>query len=133
MNRTRIASLVGAAALALSVTAAMGLPAQAKDGGTESAHGSCSADSTWKLNATGHGDNIKIKAKVATGVAGETWTYSISDNGTEVAAGDATTNKDGKLKAKVLTANLDGTDTIDATATNTVTGETCAGEVVFDK
>jgi len=130
MNRTRIASLAGAAALALSVTAAMGLPAQAKNSGTQQASGTCSATSTWKLSAHSHKDGIALQAKVRTDTGNEMWTYSISDNAVEVVAGDVTTNEGGNLKVKTMIADLEGTDTIDFTATDSVTGETCTGEVV---
>jgi len=133
MKRSGIIRLAGAATLALGISAAMGMPAQAKGGSTESAHGDCSATSTWKLNASGKKDSITVKAKVATDVAGETWSYTLADNGAPVAAGDATTNKNGKFKAKASIPNLEGTDTLDFTATDSVTGETCVGQVVFEK
>lgn len=37
----RVARIAGTAALAIGVSVAMGLPAQAKDGSTASTHGSC--------------------------------------------------------------------------------------------
>ena len=67
-----------------------------------------------------------------TGVSGEAWTFSIADNGTTVAEGDATTGADGKLKGAFTFPNLDGTDTIDLTATDTVTGETCSAQLVLE-
>ena len=130
----KLSRAAGALTLAIGFAAAMGLPAQAKAGGGESAHGTCSATSTWKLNASGgKKDTIKVKAKVDSGVAGELWLWTVSDNGSEVAAGESTTDGDGKFKVKQTIADLEGDDTISFTATDTVTGETCIGEVVFDK
>ncbi len=110
---------------------ALGLPAQAKDGGDASTHGSCSGTSTYKVLANGHKDSIVVKAKVATNIAGETWSYTIADNGTTVAAGDVTTTKNGRLDVRQSIPNLEGSDTIDLAAIDSVTGETCTAEVVF--
>jgi hypothetical protein len=129
MNRT-IVRMSGVAALALGASIALGLPAQA--GESTSTHGSCSATSTYKVKATAKKNTIVVKAQVKTGVAGEAWTFSIADNGTPVAEGDATTGPDGKLKGSFKFANLDGTDTIDLTATDTVTGETCSAQLVLE-
>ena len=130
MNRTHIV-LAGGASLALGLTVALGLPAQAKGGSTAQSHGDCSADSSYKLNASGHKDSIKVKAKLKTESGGEMWTYTIADNGSEVVAGDATTSKNGKLSVGQSIPNLDGADTIDFTATDSVTGETCVAQVVL--
>jgi hypothetical protein len=125
--------LAGAAALTLGVSVAMGLPAaQAKGGSGTESHGSCSATSTYKLNVNEKKGSIVIKAKVNGGVANETWTYSIADNGTTVVADEATTDSNGKFKVKQSIPNLDGTDTVDFSAVDTVTGESCTAEVVVD-
>jgi len=131
MNRTGMVRLAGGAALALGLSAALGLPAQAKDGSTAQSHGSCSATSSYKLVASGHKDSIVVKAKVKTDVGGEMWTYTIADNGTEVVAGDGTTSKNGKLSVRQSIPNLDGADTIDFIATDSVTGETCIAQVTL--
>jgi hypothetical protein len=57
---------------------------------------------------------------------------SIADNGTTVAEGDATTNEDGNLMGTFKISNLEGTDTIDLLATDTVTGETCFTQLVLE-
>ena len=132
MNRNHLARVAGAMSLAIAFAAVTGLPAQAKSG--ESAKGACSATSTWKLSAdSAKTDSIKVKAKVASGVTGELWLWAISDNGSDVATGESTTDTNGKFKVKQTIADLEGDDTIGFTSTNTVTGETCTGEVVFDK
>lgn len=130
MTRTALTRVAGAASLALGLSLALGMPAQAK-GGDASTHGSCSATSTYKVLATGHKDTIRVKAQVKTDAAGELWTFDVSDNGSSVATGDGTTAKNGKLKVKASIPNLEGTDTIGFTATDSVTGETCTAEVAF--
>jgi len=124
--------LAGAAALTLGVSMAIALPAQAKGASPMDTHGTCSATSTYKVSVNEKKDTLVIKAKINGGVAGETWTYSIADNGTTVVEGEATTDGDGKIKGKFVIANLDGTDTLDLAATDTVTGETCTAQVVID-
>ncbi len=131
MNR-RIVRLAGVGAIALGASVALGLPAQAQVSGSTSTHGDCSATSTYKVKATVKKDTIVVKTQIATGVGGEAWTYSIADNGTTVIAGDATTAGNGKLKGKFVIANLDGTDTLDLSATDTVTGETCTAQLVLE-
>jgi len=127
-----VVRLAGAAALAFGLSAALSLPAQASNSGSEKSNGTCSATSTANLSASVHKKGIKVQAKVKTDVAGEAWTYSLSDNAVVVASGDATTNEDGNFKVKTTIPNLEGTDTIDLIATDTVTGETCTAEVVVD-
>ena len=131
MNRAHLVRATGGAALAVGLVVALGLPAQAKGGSTASTHGDCSATSSYKVGASGHKDEIVVKAKVKTDTGGELWTYTIADNGSDVAAGDATTSKNGKLTLRQSIPNLDGADTIDLTATDSVTGETCMAEVVL--
>ncbi len=130
MTRSTTIRAAGAAALALGVSVSLALPAQAKDG-AGSTHGSCSGTSTYKVVASGHKDSIVVKAKIATDVGGEAWAYGIADNGTTVVAGDATTRKNGKLVVRQSIPNLEGTDTIDYTATDSVTGETCSAAVAL--
>jgi hypothetical protein len=71
-----------------------------------------------------------VKAKVVTGTAGELWAWELSDNGTVVAADATATNDNGKLVVRQKIPNLEGADTIDFTAVDTVTGEICTAEAV---
>jgi hypothetical protein len=131
MNRTSLLPIAGVAALTFGASIALGLPAQAKSASTASTHGSCSATSTYKINANGHQDMVVVKAKIKTDTGGEAWSYSIADNGATVVSGDATTAKNGKLRIRESIPNLDGPDTVDLTATDSVTGETCMAEVTL--
>jgi predicted secreted protein len=130
MHGTGIVRLAGVAAVALGVSVVLSLPAQAAS--STSSHGTCSGTSTTKVKATVKGDAIVVKAKVATDVAAEAWSYSIADNGSTVVADVATTGSDGKFKVKATIPNLEGTDTVDVTATDSVTGETCTAEAVLE-
>lgn len=133
MNRSGIARVGGAAALVLGASVAMGLPAQAsEDGGSGTTQGTCSGDSSLKVQVQTKKDQLVIKAKVKGGVAGETWTYVIADNGTEVVGGDETSRKNGKFVVRESFPNLEGTDTINFTITDTATGETCTAEITYN-
>lgn len=131
MKKTMTTRVAVASSLALGVAVALGAPAMAKEGGAQSTHGHCSDTSTYKVAANGHKDSIRVKAQLKTPTAGDDWSYTVNDNGTQQAAGDATTAKNGKLKLKVMIPNADGVDTIDFAATDTVSGETCSAEVVY--
>ena len=129
MHGTRMARLAGAAAVALGMSAVLSLPAQAA---SSDAKGTCSGTSTTKVKADVKKDTIVVKAKVATDVAGELWVYAIADNSVPVATGEETTGSNGKFKVKAKIANLEGTDTIDFSAIDSVTGETCTAQVVLE-
>lgn len=124
--------LAGAAALSLGLAVALGAPALANNGGhgNKPVKGVCSGSSSLKLATSNHGKGIKVTAKIKTGVAGEAWDWSISDNGTTVAADQSTTNKNDKLVVRQQISKQDGANTIDFAATDTVTGETCTAEAV---
>jgi hypothetical protein len=133
MKKIAIAQLGGVAALALGASVAMGLPAQAAgaDGGTTK--GTCSGDSSIKVQVTSHKDELVIKAKLSGGHKGDTVTYVIADNGTQVVTGDQNTSKNGKTTIRESIPNLDGTDTIDFTSLDAATGETCTAQVVYNR
>lgn len=132
MNRSGIARVGGAAALVLGASVAFGLPAQAADDGNGSTRGTCSGDSSLKVQVQTKKDQLVIKAKVTGGMAGDTWTYVITDNGTEVVVGDETSGKNGKFIIRESIPNLEGTDTINFTTTDSVTGEVCTADISYD-
>lgn len=91
--------------------------------------GQCSADSVWRLRVRVKDDRSRIKFQVKTGVAGESWTYAITDNGTEVAAGTRSTHGvsgDFTVQHKRRSGGAGGHD-VTAVAENPSTGETCSG------
>lgn len=129
MNRMTISRIGGAAAIALCFGVAMGAPAQAKTV-APSATGTCSGSSTVKIHTSEHKKGIKVRAQVKTGTAGELWMWALTDNGTTVNADETATGHNGKLVVRETIPNLDGPDTIDFAAVDTVTGETCTVETV---
>src|SRR4051812_32101052 len=100
-NSTRLA---GAAALSVGLAVALGAPALANHG-SPPVKGSCSGTSTIKLFTSEHKKGIKVQAQIKTGVAGETWDWAITDNGTTVAADQSMTNDDGRLVVRVTVPN----------------------------
>lgn len=91
--------------------------------------GQCSADSVWRLRVRVKDDRSRIKFQVKTGVAGESWTYAITDNGAEVAAGTRRTHGrsgDFTIQHKRRSGGS-GSHEVTAVAENTTTGETCSG------
>jgi hypothetical protein len=130
MHPKKIARIAGAASIALCLGISFESSAQAHSAGPATGHkGTCSATSTVKLAVSGHKKGNKVTAQVKTDVANEAWDWSISDNGTTVANDESSTRKNDKLVVRQTLANLDGTDTVDFTATDSVTGETCTAEV----
>jgi hypothetical protein len=129
MQKSTVTRRVGTIGLGLGLAAALGTPAFANHG-SPPVKGTCSGSSTVKLYTSEHGKGIKVTAKIKTGVAGEAWDWTISDNGSTVAADESVTNADNKLIVRATVPNLEGSDTIDFSATDTVTGEVCTAEDV---
>lgn len=129
MKRSTITRVASVASLGLGLALTLGAPAMASHA-NKPVHGTCSADSSVTLKTNVQKKGIKVHAQVKTAVAGEAWDWSMSDNGTTVAADQSLTDDDGNLNVKATIANLDGSDTIDFAATDTVTGETCTAEAV---
>lgn len=91
--------------------------------------GQCSVDSVWRLRVRVKDDRSRIKFQVKTGVAGESWTYAITDNGVEVAAGTRMTHGvsgDFNVQHKRRDGGA-GAHDVTAVAENTSTGEACSG------
>ena len=127
--RTAVASAValglfgGAAAFAPSALASHG-------GGGVRAHGNCSATSTWKLKAKGDDGALEVEAEVDSNVVGQTWMWSIADNGTVAKSGKSTTKApSGSFSVNRTIPNIAGTDAVAFDAKNKKTGETCSGSV----
>jgi hypothetical protein len=135
MHKKAFSGLAAAAAMAAALGFAMAPAASAHGTGNSKAHGDCSAGSTWYLKADGNrggeGHTVEVKFRISTAMGGEVWDWQISDNGTVAATGESTTDSNGNFQEKQSIPNLKGPDTVDLLATNTVTGETCMGEVVL--
>ncbi|MEY2422099.1 MAG: hypothetical protein QOI95_2166 [Acidimicrobiaceae bacterium] len=95
--------------------------------------GKCSAASTFKLKLQ-QDDRGRLEAEyeVDQNVNGAAWDVTLTDNGTQVFAGEAVTKApSGSFDVKVRFANNPGADTLAAHATNPATGETCGGTVTL--
>jgi len=124
--RLVLAGLV-AAGMVMSAPAAF---AKGGGGGGVQASGSCSASSTWKLQATPEHSKIQVEFEVDQNKKGDIWDVTITDNGQPVFQGPKKTHgPSGSFTVRKKTANLPGTDQFQADATNRSTGETCSGSV----
>jgi hypothetical protein len=124
-------------AVASSILVALGAatiaPAMASGGGREvDRSGNCSASTDWKLKAKSDDGRIQVEAEIDSNVNGQVWTWRILHNGGVSAKGRATTQApSGSFEVRRLLVNTAGTDNIGIRSTNTVTGETCAGNLRF--
>jgi hypothetical protein len=107
-------------------------PAQAKSPRAEQ-RGKCSVASTFKLKLKPE-DRGRLEAEyeVDQNKNGVTWNVTLTDNGTQVFAGQATTKApSGSFEVNIRIPNKPGADTLVAQATNPATGETCGGSVTL--
>lgn len=137
MTRTRRTAR-RTAAVTVALTALAGLTAiaptaQASGGskGVES-RGACTGSATWKLKAKPDNGKIELELEVDSNKVGQTWAVRITDNGTQVFAGNRkTTAPSGSFSVNLLVANRAGSDAFKATASNAATGKSCTGRVTL--
>jgi hypothetical protein len=120
-----VATLVGAAVV-LPMT-----PASAADSVTRS--GACTATSTWTMRAAeAEGDVAALRLTVDSRRAGQTWSVTLSRQGTQFFSTQRTTDGAGNV---VLTRNAREANGVDdaytARARNLRTGEVCSARVVL--
>ena len=144
MNKKSLTFLAMGVATTCGLGIALAMPASADHGGGSSRQGHCSMRSTWELKASNDGDGlrrddhghhhgIEVEFRIRTGNdRGDLWTWMISDNGSVVKQGDAHARRgDDSVERRPNIPNLNGPDTIVLNATDTVSGETCQGQVVM--
>jgi hypothetical protein len=126
------------AAATSSIVLALGavtiLPAAASHGGGGGVEqrGNCSGSTDWDLKAKAEDGRIEVEAEIDSNVNGQVWTWRILHNGGVSAKGRSTTHApSGSFEIRRLLVNSPGTDAIGLRSTNTVTGETCAGNLQF--
>jgi hypothetical protein len=131
MRKTTLTGL--AAAVALTTGVGLVSPALAHNTGNSKDSGTCSMGSTWYLmadsNRGGEGHTVEVKFRIRSADGGQAWDWQILDNGTEEASGQSTSKSNGTVQEKVSVHNQEGPDQITLVATNSVTGETCTGDV----
>lgn len=118
----------------LATTLGLGLvlapSAVASGGGGVRASGSCSSGATWNLKAKHDNGVIDVEGEVDANRAGQAWKWSISDNGTVVRSGSATTTApSGSFSVTRRIGNRAGADHIVFRANRPATGQTCRGAV----
>ena len=120
---------VGAAAIAAAMLLALGAPRALAVKRT----GSCSlgeADYTLTV-VRNDATTLRVRFAVSNSTFGQTWQLFGSDNGSRIFAVARVASLTGTAKVTKLIADRVGTDAVKATASNTLTGETCQGSVSF--
>jgi hypothetical protein len=126
MNKV-LASISVGTLLALAVP---GVAGASHGGGGKTVKGTCSASSSSKIKVNADDSRIETEFEVDSNQVGQVWKVTLSDNGTVVAKGKATTAApSGSFEFRRRIANQAGTDTITANAKNKATGETCSATV----
>jgi hypothetical protein len=129
MNITH--SLVPATVAVTAVLVAVGSPATAKDkDGRVSASGSCSSGATWKVKASPEDGRLEAEGEVDSNRAGQTWWWSLKQNGTGIANSKSRTKgRSGSFEVRKVTRDRSGTDTFVFTARRSGTSVVCRGVV----
>jgi hypothetical protein len=123
VKTARMVILAGVLALTMAAT----LPASAK-GAAVTRHGSCSANSHWKLKLSPDDARLEVQFEVDSNVNGQIWHVRILKNGSQILSGDRMTHApSGSFEVRKLTSNPAGRDTFQARAVNARSGETCVG------
>lgn len=126
MGTTKITLAVIALVAALSVAST----ASAKGGDGQTVSGTCTAASTSKLQVKSDDRRLEVEFEVDSNVRGQVWNVVLQDNGsTFFHKKRKTKGLSGSFEAKAKPTNQAGTDAIQATATNAVTGESCTASL----
>ena len=119
--------LAGAIALgALGVV----VPASARPGDVVTS-GACHGRAEWRMRGRIAHGNVKVRYVVDADIPGLTWLVRISANNVLLFNGSRVTDSSGDFEVRIRKEDRLGTDAFDATATNTTTGETCAGNLTI--
>jgi hypothetical protein len=121
----------GVAVAALTLGAVSASPASAKDGdGRVERRGACSSGAVWKLKGKHDDGRLEVELEVDSNRNGQAWNVVLTDNGTAVYRGThRTVAPSGSFEVERRIADRAGSDVIRATATNSATGQRCAGSV----
>lgn len=106
-------------------------PAVAKDG-DQIRRGTCSGSALWKVKASSEGQRLEFEGEVDSNRAGQTWRWTLTQNGVKVASGTkTTTGRSGSFSVARLVPNTRGADRLGFSAVRPLTGQSCRGSVVF--
>jgi len=136
MNLTKTTRRIAAtSSIVLAFGAVTVLPAAAAHGGgghEVERRGNCAGSTDWKLKAKSDDGRIEVEAEIDSGVSGQVWVWRILHNGGVSAKGRATTKPpSGSYEVRRLLIDASGVDRIGIRSTNTVTLESCAGNLRF--
>ena len=88
--------------------------------------GTCTAASTSSLKVKSDDRRLEVEFEVDSNIRRQSWNVVLQDNGsTFLSKTRKTKGPSGSFEARSRPANRAGTDTIQATATNGATGESC--------
>lgn len=125
MQKTRVTIAV----LTLTAALAVGSTASAKSG-DQTVSGACTATSAAKLKVGPRDRRLKVEFEVDSDVKGQTWNVVMKDNGSTFSRQvRKTKGLSGSFEARAKTANQAGADLIEASATNSATGESCTASL----
>ena len=114
------------ALLALVAALAVASTASAKGGG-QTVSGTCTGTSTSKLKVKPDDGRLEVEFEVDSNVRRQVWNVTLMDNGSVFRQRTyKTKGPSGSFEAKGRPADRAGADTIQATATNSATGESCS-------
>jgi hypothetical protein len=92
--------------------------------------GDCTGSATWKLKVKTDDGRLEVEGEVDSNQVGQTWDWTISDNGSTVAQGASTTTaRSGSFSVERKIANRSGADRIVFRATNG--DQACQGALTF--
>jgi hypothetical protein len=95
--------------------------------------GSCSlGDASYTLTVVRYdATRLRVRFVISNSTLGQTWQLFGSDNGSRIFAVARVVVLGGTAKVTKLIPDLAGTDAVKATASDSLTGETCQGSVSF--
>jgi hypothetical protein len=130
----RLTLLLATATLLLATALAGWTPAaEAHDGGGGGGDevirtGNCSGRADWKLKAKARDGGFEVEYEVDSNRVGQTWHYTLRQNGTVRAQGNRVTRgPSGSFSVERRMPNTAGRDSFVGTARNLRTGQTCSG------
>ena len=93
--------------------------------------GACSTGS-WKLKAKAEDRRIEVELELDTNRVGQTWRYSVTDNGVALWSGSGiTAAPSGSFEVRRVVTNRAGSDVLRATLTNARTGAVCRAALTY--
>ncbi len=123
-------TLTAAVAITLGAGLVLAPSASASGGNAVRAAGSCSAGATWHVKAKHDNSRIEVEGQVDSNRAGQAWKWTISDNGSVVRSGSATTTaRSGSFSVVRRIGDRTGTDHVVFRAIRPSSGQTCVGAV----